>query len=148
MAKYQILKIRIIMANLLGYSFCLKVFSSLFKVHTKVKFGLGRKFRLVETVTTWPVTCFGWKPLLLIRSHLTSGLLALRWYSNKVPQSLAHCVVPGTNSGPSAWQAYNLTTKPRELLFINLHFGLTLYGACRNHPSVILQKYIPQVPYN
>ena len=93
-------KIHIITANLLGFSLCLRVFSSPFKVHTKyVNFEFGRKFRLVETVATWPVTCFGWKPLLLIRSHFTSGLLALTWYVNKVPQSLAHCdapyVVPG-----------------------------------------------------
>ena len=82
MAKYEILKIHIITANLLDYSLCIRVFSSpFFKVHTKFqsKIEFGKKFLLVETVATWLVICFGWKPLLLIPSHLTSGLLALRW---------------------------------------------------------------------
>ena len=70
----------------------------------------------------WPVTCFGWKPPLIIPSH--KWLPAPRWYVNKAPQSLAHCHasvvwwaatgnntpcrVPGANPGPSAWQACDL----------------------------------------
>ena len=79
----------------------------------------GRNFRLVETMAVWPASCFGWKHLLLIPSHGTSGLPTPWCYVNKAPQSLAHCHasvvwwaamgnntpcrVPGANPGPSAY---------------------------------------------
>ena len=58
---------------------------------TWVNFEFVRNFHLEETVAAWPVSCFRWKPPLLIPSHLTSGLPAPRWFVNKAPQSLAHC---------------------------------------------------------
>ena len=32
-------------------------------------FEFGRNFRLDETMAVWPVSCFGWKPPVLIPSH-------------------------------------------------------------------------------
>ena len=60
---------------------------------TWVNFEFGRNFRHEQIVAVWPVSCFRWKPLLLIPSHLTSGLPGPRGYRNKVPQFLAHCHV-------------------------------------------------------
>ena len=55
-----------------------------------MNFEFWRDFRLEETVEVWPVSCFGWKPPLLIPSYLTSGLPAPRRYVNKTPQSITH----------------------------------------------------------
>ena len=56
-----------------------------------IKFHLS-EFRiwkeLEEIVALWPVSCFGWKPLLLIPSHFTSGLPLRRWYWTGRPSPL------------------------------------------------------------
>ena len=42
-------------------------------------FEFGINFRLQETVTMGPVSCFGWKPPLLISSHLSSEKANTLW---------------------------------------------------------------------
>ena len=62
----------------------------IFPVSTWVNFKFVRSFCLEETMAVWPVTCFGWKPQLLIPDHFTSDLPTSRWQVKKAPYSLAH----------------------------------------------------------
>ena len=106
-----------------------------------VKFHLSefrRDFRLEETVAVWPVTCFGWKPPLLIPSHNSQHLdgtwtrrpsplpTAMLVSYGEQPQGITPLQSPGGEPRTFRVASLWLTTRPREL-------NKTAYPVCPPH---------------